>query len=88
MANRPGHDIFSTAIDVADGIPVDTSVTYQVVGRADVLFFEGSEADRAAGNPNIVRGQPFFDPIVYTIGSDPIWAYCRSGEQSFIAVSY
>ena len=90
MANKDGYDITTVPVDIADGISAGTSVKFQNIGARDVLLFEGTEMARDnGGNPNVMRGAPFFDPFTYTIGSDPIWAWVKNPNRpSAISVTY
>ena len=87
MANQPGHVLSSTPMDIASGITVGTDVTWQNVGGEDAYFFEGSATERDAGQPNLARSGPYFDPIEYTVGTNPIWAWVRKGN-TLIAEAY
>ena len=75
-------------MDVVAGIPVGTSVVIQNTGSAVVILFEGAmvELDRRAPTAELV-GYPIFQVRIWTVTTDPIWAWCEEGS-SVLAVSW
>lgn len=75
-------------MSIVAGIPVGTSVVIQNTGSALAFLFKGpmEELDTRAPTAELV-GYPVFQVRIWTVTTDPIWAWCEEGS-SVLAVSW